>query len=270
MSGQYAIKGYLIQTLVAILDSFNDSHWVNVSVEPNGESEKVDICWIYEDGTKRVMQVKSSKNPFELYAAKKWAKELENGSLDASEHILYLVGRIDDKIHSLENNKIGAVLIKNIDLPINELNALILGKINNFFESKGKNPVNQNLGKLFSLSLNQEFLLNSTFGKILVRSEFEQELLSSLIAIEKYLEKSAYSLLLPPESIVDEDIKNTIIKHILHLIGWSNLNENELVTVRNDKLSIDEDFSVEYWGNYKSRLKDNEQDVIYINSLLEA
>lgn len=270
MSGQYAIKGYLIQTLVAILDSFNDSHWISVSVEPNGESEKVDICWIYEDGTKKVMQVKSSKNPFELYATRKWAKELENGSLDASEHILYLVGRIDDKIHSLENNKIGAVLIKNIDLPINELNALILGKINTFFESKGKNPVNQNLGKLFSLSLNQEFLLNSTFGKILVRSEFEQELLNGLIAIEKYLEKSAYSLLLPPESIVDEDIKKTIIKHILHLIGWNNLNENELVTIRNDRLSIDEDFSVEYWSNYKSRLKDNEQDVIYINSLLEA
>ena len=39
MNGQYAIKGYLFQSLVALLDSF-ELNWETVCVEPNDESEK--------------------------------------------------------------------------------------------------------------------------------------------------------------------------------------------------------------------------------------
>ena len=46
MNGQYAIKGYLLQSLVALLDSF-ETDWETVCVEPNDESEKVDILWTY-------------------------------------------------------------------------------------------------------------------------------------------------------------------------------------------------------------------------------
>ena len=61
MNGQYAIKGYLLQSLVALLDSF-ETDWETVCVEPNDESEKVDILWTYNGGKKKVVQVKSSKN----------------------------------------------------------------------------------------------------------------------------------------------------------------------------------------------------------------
>ena len=46
MNGQYAIKGYVYQSLVALLDSF-EYDWESICVEPNDESEKVDILWNY-------------------------------------------------------------------------------------------------------------------------------------------------------------------------------------------------------------------------------
>lgn len=268
MSGQYAVKGYIIQSLVAILDSFNDQNWINVCVEPNNESEKVDIKWEYDDKTKKVMQVKSSINPFTLSSVTKWANELENTSPNASTYILYLVGRIDDKVH--KNNKIGNVYIENIDISIPDFNELILSKINKFFEDKNRNKINNRLCSLFTLSLNQRFLLNSSVGKSLNRSDFEQLLLDDLVSVERYLEKSAYSLLLPIEDGQSSCIKSTIIKHILRLIGWGNTTENETFEVYNDKTEQKDVFVVEYWSEYNSRLKDNEKDIIYINSSLEA
>lgn len=268
MNAHYAIKGYIIQTVVAVLDSFNDKNWITVCVEPNDESEKVDIVWEYNDGTKKVMQVKSSINPFTLPAVTKWANELESTSPNASEYRLFLVGRIDDSTH--KKSKIDNVILENIDISVFDFNALVLTKINEFFENKNKDKVSNRLCGLFALSLNQRFLLNSSVGKTLNRSDFEQYLLDDLLSVERYLERSLYSLLLPTEEIVESNIKSTIIKHILHLVGWSKPNEDETVTLYNEKTEQNEDFKVEFWGDYKSRLKDNEKDVIYINSSLEA
>ena len=47
MGGQSGIRGYLIQTLIAILESFERNDWASICIEPNDESEKVDIKWIY-------------------------------------------------------------------------------------------------------------------------------------------------------------------------------------------------------------------------------
>lgn len=268
MNAHYAIKGYIIQTLVAVLDSFNDKGWMNVCVEPDNESEKVDIRWEYSEGIKKVMQVKSSINPFTLSAVTKWAKILETTSPDASEYTLCLVGRIDDNTH--KNNKIGNVNIKNIDISVSDFNTLILAKINEFFESKNRNKVSNKLCNLFALSLNQRFLLNSSIGQVLNRSDFEQYLLEDLISVERYLEKSPYSLLLPNEGIEEASVKSTIVKHILRLIGWNKPNENESIKIYNEKTEQEEEFKVEYWSDYKSRLKDNEKDIVYINSSLEA
>ena len=96
MNGQYSIKGYLYQSLVALLDSF-ETDWESVCVEPNDESEKVDIRWTYSDGRIVVVQVKSSINPFYLSSIRKWAKELTNLTPNASEYKLVLIGNIGKK-----------------------------------------------------------------------------------------------------------------------------------------------------------------------------
>lgn len=271
MGGQHAIRGYIKQTLIAVFDSLEDKNWLSVCVEPDDESEKVDIRWTYNDNSKKVMQVKSSKNPFQLSSANKWAKELEDGTSDASEYILYLVGRVSDNLNPKVNNKIGKVLIKNVDIGIEDFNAIILSKINEFFEKNSRTSISQKLGQLFIFSLNQQFLLNSAFGKTLNRTDFEKGLLSDLSDINNYLEKkSPYVHLLPPQDLKHEDLKTTIIKHILHLIGWNNLIENETATSYNQKKGEDESFSVDFWGSYNSHLKDNEHDIIYVNSMFEA
>ena len=102
MNGQYAIKGYLIQSLVALLDSF-ETEWEKISVEPNDESEKVDILWIFKEGRRKVVQVKYSKNTITFSSAKKWANELITQT-NADEYELILVGYVDKNIH--KNDKI--------------------------------------------------------------------------------------------------------------------------------------------------------------------
>lgn len=50
MGGNSGIRGYLIQTIICVLDALEeDNLWTSVTLEPLDESEKVDIKWIYPD-----------------------------------------------------------------------------------------------------------------------------------------------------------------------------------------------------------------------------
>ena len=220
MNGQYAIKGYLLQSLVALLDSF-ETEWETICVEPNDESEKVDIKWTYNNNTTKSVQVKSSINLITLSLAKKWATELENSTPNAVCELVLVGDNIDNRI----NNKIGNVSIIKKSLSIDDFESIILTKINLFFENNGKNIVEPSLGKLFVLALNQQILKKSVLGEIVNRDNFNVELLNSLQSIEKYLKKSAYSLLLPPNPhSTNEDIRNSIFNHFMSLIGCKKLN----------------------------------------------
>jgi hypothetical protein len=88
--GPMAIRGYLVQTLVALLDALGDQTWVAITLEPEHKSEKIDLLWQYPGRTKAV-QVKSSINPFEDADVKRWARDLE-ASKGADEYELILVG----------------------------------------------------------------------------------------------------------------------------------------------------------------------------------
>ena len=89
--GQPAIRGYLVQTLIALLEAVDDQRqWTSVTLEPNVDSEKVDILWQYPDRTKAV-QVKSSQNPFRKSDIERWATELAAWR-QADEYELRLVG----------------------------------------------------------------------------------------------------------------------------------------------------------------------------------
>ena len=45
--GQPAIRGYLAQTLIALLEALDAKRpWTSVTLEPNVASEKVDILWV--------------------------------------------------------------------------------------------------------------------------------------------------------------------------------------------------------------------------------
>ena len=58
MGGPEAIRGYLLQTIISLLESLKeDEGWTNLELEPEEDSEKVDIKFQYPE-KKRVIQVK--------------------------------------------------------------------------------------------------------------------------------------------------------------------------------------------------------------------
>jgi hypothetical protein len=117
MGGQAAIRGYLVQTLIALLDALDgEKPWRSVTLEPNIESDKVDILWKYPSGAKAV-QVKSSRNPFRKGDVERWAAELESWR-KADEYELVLVGTPGTRSVA-KIGKVGSVSVpppKNLDL----------------------------------------------------------------------------------------------------------------------------------------------------------
>jgi len=91
--GQPAIRGYLIQTLIALLDALaKDRPWDYVRLEPaDPDLEKIDLLWEQASGT-RAVQVKSSQNQIGKADAERWAEELETHHGGADELELVLVG----------------------------------------------------------------------------------------------------------------------------------------------------------------------------------
>ena len=78
--GAAATRGFLVQALVALLESLRLPDWSVVSIEPELASEKVDILWQLLDDTERHSQVKNRSEGIELGAVKAWAKALKRES----------------------------------------------------------------------------------------------------------------------------------------------------------------------------------------------
>ena len=97
--GPDSIRGYLVQTLVALLQGLDDRDWLSVTLEPDHVSQKIDILWRYGDRTK-ADQVKSSKNLFQKADVEKWADDLA-ASKDADEYELILVGEAGPAVREI-------------------------------------------------------------------------------------------------------------------------------------------------------------------------
>ena len=98
MSGQAGGRGYLIQSLICVLDIVRDDHnWAEVTIEPKTESEKVDILWTLDGSQKRAIQIKSSEYQIGKSAVESWARELKE-SMTATEYELILVGPCSESV----------------------------------------------------------------------------------------------------------------------------------------------------------------------------
>lgn len=94
MSGQDAIRGFAVQTLICLLDALRTEGptWEAVTLEPDIAGDKVDILWEYDTFTV-AQQVKSSKNQIGLAAVEQWCRELKK-SKSADKYELILAGPI--------------------------------------------------------------------------------------------------------------------------------------------------------------------------------
>lgn len=94
MGGREAIRGFAVQTLLAVLDALDPkkSDWISVTIEPDSSNEKVDIIW-QDQHRKRAQQVKSSQNQMGKAEVQAWCKDLAD-SKDADDYEMLLAGPI--------------------------------------------------------------------------------------------------------------------------------------------------------------------------------
>jgi len=99
--GQVATRGFLLQTLVALLDVILDMGQIeSLRLEPATNEDKTDFLIEYRDGRKKAVQVKSSKNQIGLPSVRTWARNLK-GDLIADEYELCLIGPCSGEITKL-------------------------------------------------------------------------------------------------------------------------------------------------------------------------
>lgn len=99
--GQVATRGFLLQTLIALLDVLlNMDQIESLRLEPATNEDKTDFVIEYKDGRKKAVQVKSSKNQIGLASVKTWARNLR-ADLIADDYELCLIGPCSGEITKL-------------------------------------------------------------------------------------------------------------------------------------------------------------------------
>ncbi|MEM9504364.1 MAG: hypothetical protein AAGA01_10465, partial [Cyanobacteria bacterium P01_E01_bin.43] len=169
LSGQDGNRGYLIQAVVALLESLNQSDWGQLTIEPSHASDKIDILWCGASTT-RACQVKSSINQINLGNAKKWAAEFEAQST-ADELSLVLVGPCSSSVARMTSH--GKVLIpcpKNLDFE--GMLGLAAHWLDRFLVLEKINAQSPNHRELMVRALTTELSIFTSSGSPIKRHEF--------------------------------------------------------------------------------------------------
>lgn len=185
MSGQTGARGYLIQTLICVLDSIEDTKWQCFSIEPNLPSEKVDVIWYYNNFSK-VVQIKHSQNQINLPDVKKWAFELET-SIQAEQYELKLIGSCSDSVANIQlHGKVSIPTPLGLNLP--QLIEQAAHKLDKYLESKNI-KISSRQRELLVKAITTEFSVNSTEGRQLSRDAFDNLIIEGAKSINVELEK---------------------------------------------------------------------------------
>jgi len=267
MGGNAGIRGYIIQTIICLLDSLEtDNQWISVTLEPLDESEKVDIRWRYSNDKVKFSQVKSSENVIRFSFAKKVCEELESHSPNASEYELLLIGNVDDKLlkaKEIGNVRIGEIKPLNTQVLIDQAST----KIDKYYEGKNKPKISSQVRELIVKALTLEFGTSSIVGNEILRADFDAKLLQWISAVENQIEINPFASLAPPSENQNIPINHRIVKKILELIGWHQFGENYNVENFNERTQENELHSVNFIGDFESKLKEDSGDLIMVSSL---
>jgi hypothetical protein len=267
MSGNAGIRGYLIQTIICVLDALEqDNNWISVTLEPTDESEKVDIRWKYPNDIIKVCQVKSSQNIIRKSAAKKWTEELESNSPNANIFELIIVGTPEESL--LKTSKIGNTTICEPQ-PLNTKTLIDVAsnKIDGYYERKGKTKISSKVREILVKTLTAHFGDNSITGKEIERLEFDTLLKDWISSIELQIEANPFASLAPPIENENVSFNHRIAKRILELIGWSQFDENLTIElVDEDTAEVFNPF-MDFAGDLESKLKENTGDYIMVSSI---
>ncbi len=112
--GQAGVRGYLVQTLVALLDIVLVENFLEITLEPSHEAEKFDIIW-HDEVASHAIQVKSIEGQFSAANVTNWAKQLLLDGV-ADDYTLFLVGLFPPSLAKKEFIEGVKLDRKNLDL----------------------------------------------------------------------------------------------------------------------------------------------------------
>jgi hypothetical protein len=173
MGGQAGGRGYLIQSLICVLEMLRDESWSSVVIEPDVESEKVDILWVYPDNTSKFLQVKSSQNQLSVPMVKRWAEQMRE-TKNAGEYELWLIGPCSQGVLDLVNHQdVRIQRPQSLDVP-----ALIeraAHRLDSYFHQRGIMRVPPFVKELLIEALATKVSTYSADGRPLARNELDDQ-----------------------------------------------------------------------------------------------
>ncbi len=178
MGGKDAQRGFIFQSIIAMIECLERDDWTDVKIEPETMQDKVDIH-LYKDGqVLTAIQVKSSQNQFECSKVKGWLEDIQKDAAGAVEVCLYLVGDIFAPKCEMFI-KCNARFIKKI--PFNNLDEICTGKLVNYVNNAGlAETVRVADLKLIDASIFSKIHKNSIGSDLLTRDSFEEAFCSAL------------------------------------------------------------------------------------------
>lgn len=181
MGGREAIRGFAVQTLICLLDSlWAGGQWTAVTLEPDSDNDKVDIHWLYADGSTCAQQVKSSKNQIGKGDVVAWCKELKD-SRAADKYQLLLAGPIAAAV--LDDAPFHGVDVPTpTSMDILALLDQAITKVDRYLTAKSIDPLPLPLRESLIYELVARMLQAAIRGKRMPREEFDGWLLSGITA----------------------------------------------------------------------------------------
>jgi hypothetical protein len=191
MSARESIKGYLYQTLIALLQMLDDDTWSTVSIEPKEVDEKVDIYW---EGTQTIaMQVKSSKSRINKTSAQRYAEDLTSHYPNAHKYELILCAHVTSELKNGESLA-GATLRINNSQPI-DLTQQAAQRLDTFLHRHSISQTPPLIRELLTRALISRLIDFSTGGMGISRTEFEEQIKSwVLICYPEAARNSRFSM----------------------------------------------------------------------------
>jgi len=165
------MRGYMLQSIICVLDSFKDSEWTSITIEPNIAGNKVDILWKYPSKTK-ACQVKSSQNQITKGDCNIWVSELEK-HYKSDEYELILIGPINadvTNVGKISNTVIPTPHFLNISALLDQAS----NKFDKFLEQRSISKVPVFAREILISSLVTKFEEYSTTGKEITREDFSK------------------------------------------------------------------------------------------------
>lgn len=178
MSARESIKGYLYQTLIALLQMLEDERWTNLSIEPKELDEKVDIFWSGE--TNKAIQVKSSKGRINEIDARSYISELKEVFSNANSYELVLCAHVTA---DLKNGDLldGATVYINNAHPI-DMTQQAAQRLDTFLHRHGISRTPPLIRELLTRALISQLIEFSTVGNAISRADFEDQIKAWVLA----------------------------------------------------------------------------------------